>query len=102
MAIVLHRNFPLVPFGGNHIQRLGLVVIMALALQVISKLPKASALGHFWGNVKKDCYEQCRSLHGFKRQFCFWFCSTIKHLAKNNLSTKREKLWLLHLLEIFH
>ena len=67
-----------------------MVMITALALQAISNLPKASALKHFWKNVNKDCYEQCKSLHEFIGQFCFLSCCTIKHLAKKQPINKKR------------
>ncbi len=65
--------------AANAVPKLGAVLITTLAINALSNLPKADALGHFWKAVDKGCYEECKEFHGWKGQLCFWTCVEKTH-----------------------
>lgn len=66
----------------NPIGTLGKLAVTVLAVNALSNLPKADALGHFWKAVNEDCYYQCTDYHDWKGLVCFTACVTNRNFNK--------------------
>ena len=81
MAISVFRNhLPQIGLNAaNAIPKFGTILITTLAINVLSNLPKANALGHFWKAVNENCYYRCKEAHGWKGPLCFAACVSMKN-----------------------
>ena len=88
MAILPIGNNPLAQLfnlnARNAITKFGLLAITIVAIDTLSNLPKANALGGYFKDVNRACYDKCKHVHGFWGQACFWGCCSSNHLKNKH------------------